>query len=112
MGWECITSTPPSEIVKPISLTKWLATLLLPPQLNRPRRILVPFSGSGSEMIGAMRAGWDEVVGIEREAEYVEIARARLSRWQQVPAKMSEAEAVGESRKDTKKVLKGQGSLF
>jgi predicted RNA methylase len=38
---------------------------------------LVPFSGSGSEAIGGMLAGWDEVSGIEREEEYVEIARAR-----------------------------------
>jgi hypothetical protein len=31
--------------------------------------------------IGAMQAGWDEVVGIEREAEYVEIARRRAEYW-------------------------------
>lgn len=40
---------------------------------------LVPFSGAGSEMIGALLGGWDEVVGIEQSAEYVEIARARLT---------------------------------
>jgi hypothetical protein len=104
--------------VKPIALTRWLATLLLPPPLGRPRRLLVLYSGSGSEMIGALRAGWDEVVGIEREPvgpdshDYVAIARARLERWSQVPAKMTEAEAVGESRAETKKVAKGQESLF
>lgn len=48
------------------------------------RKILVPFSGSGSEMIGALLAGWDEVVGIEREPEYVEIAEARLRAWSEV----------------------------
>jgi site-specific DNA-methyltransferase (adenine-specific) len=104
--------------VKPIALTRWLATLLLPPPLGRPRRILVLYAGSGSEMIGAMRAGWDEVVGIEREPvkedspNYVAIARARLERWSQVPAKMSEKEAVGEARVERKKVGKGQTSLF
>ena len=34
-------------------------------------------------MIGAMRAGWDEVLGIEREKEYVEIAEARIKYWQE-----------------------------
>jgi len=67
--------------VKPIRLAEWLAKLLLPPKRDTPRRLLVPFSGSGSEMIGGLLAGWDEVVGIEREAEYVEIAEARLAYW-------------------------------
>ena len=67
--------------VKPIDLTRWLATLLLPPDEYAPRRILIPFSGSGSEMIGAQLAGWEETVGIEMEVEYVEIAKARLEHW-------------------------------
>jgi site-specific DNA-methyltransferase (adenine-specific) len=64
--------------LKPLSLTTWLARLLLPP---RPGVILVPFAGAGSEMIGALRAGWGGVFGIEREGEYIEIARARLRHW-------------------------------
>jgi len=67
--------------VKPLELCKYLATLLLPPEREMPRRILVPFAGSGSEMIGALLAGWDEVVGIERERDYVAIANARLKWW-------------------------------
>jgi hypothetical protein len=66
--------------VKPIDLIRYLATLILPPKRDTPRRILVPFAGVSSEMIGCIQAGWDEVVGIEREAEYVEIARARISK--------------------------------
>ena len=67
--------------VKPLDLCRYLATLILPPadRPQGPRRLLVPFSGSGSEMVGAILAGWDDVTGIEREAEYVEIAKARLS---------------------------------
>jgi site-specific DNA-methyltransferase (adenine-specific) len=72
--------------VKPIDLCRYLATLLLPPKRDTPRRLLVPFSGSGSEMIGALLAGWDEVVGIEREAEYAEIARGRLAEFTKQPA--------------------------
>ena len=59
--------------VKPTALTKWLATLLLPPDSVKPRRLLVPFAGSGSEMVGAIQAGWDEVVGIEQSEQYAEI---------------------------------------
>lgn len=66
--------------VKPIDLIRYLARMILPPKRDTPRRILVPFSGSGSEMIGCLQAGWDEVVGIEREAEYIEIAKARISK--------------------------------
>lgn len=67
--------------VKPISLARWLATLLLPPAEYAPRRILVPFAGSGSEMIGAGLAGWEDIVGIEQDADNCEIARARLTYW-------------------------------
>ncbi len=64
--------------VKPIDLCEWLATLSLPPSSVPGRRILVPFSGSGSEMIGCLGAGWDEVVGVELDAAYCDIARARI----------------------------------
>ncbi|HEX6956383.1 MAG TPA: DNA methyltransferase, partial [Ferrovibrio sp.] len=64
--------------VKPLALTEYLARLLLPPERDTPRRILVPFAGSGSEIIGALRAGWDKAVGIEREPEYVAIAEQRI----------------------------------
>lgn len=71
--------------VKPITLAKWLATLLLPPVQYAPRRLLVPFAGVGSEMIGAMLAGWEEVLGVEMMPEYVDIARARIAHWQARP---------------------------
>ncbi len=62
--------------VKPLALCEYLARLIQPP---KPDALLVPFAGSGSEMIGALRAGWPVVVGIERELAYVEIARRRLA---------------------------------
>ena len=58
--------------IKPLSLCHWLASLLLPPDAYAPRRLLVPFSGSGSEMIGALLAGWEQVQGVEIEQEYIE----------------------------------------
>lgn len=63
--------------MKPVDLCRWLATLLLPPERDTPRRLLVPFSGAGSEMVGALEAGWDEVVGIELDPAWAEVARQR-----------------------------------
>lgn len=63
--------------VKPLKLTEHLARLILPPVPGA--RLLVPFAGSGSEMIGARRAGWAEIVGIEREKPYVGLAQQRLA---------------------------------
>jgi DNA modification methylase len=67
--------------VKPINLNKWLAGLLLPPNSVSRRRLLVPFSGVGSEMIGASLAGWDDITGVEMNPEYTSIARERLKHW-------------------------------
>lgn len=64
--------------VKPLSLTKYLATLIKPPSGGR---LLVPFSGSGSEMIGALQAGWEYVEGVELTEEYIPIAEARIKYW-------------------------------
>lgn len=71
--------------LKPISLCKYLCELISPPDAYAPRRILVPFAGSGSEMIGAILAGFEEVVGIESNPDYHAIAEARLAWWAQWP---------------------------
>ena len=49
---------------------------------------------------------WDEVIGIEREAEYVAIAEARLTRWDEVPAHVDPA-VTKPAKADA-----GQPSLF
>ena len=67
--------------LKPIYLTKYLSKLILPPKTKITRKLLVPFAGSGSEMIGACLAGWDFVEGIEINPEYVKIANQRLNYW-------------------------------
>jgi site-specific DNA-methyltransferase (adenine-specific) len=67
----------PHPTVKPTDLTEYLARLILPPRRATPRRLLVPFAGSGSEMVGALRAGWEEVVGVE--LVYFDLARERLT---------------------------------
>lgn len=75
----------PHPTVKPLSLCKYLASLLLPPPEYSPRRLFVPFAGVASEMIGAIQAGWDEIEGVELTEEYIPIAEARLSYWQRRP---------------------------
>lgn len=69
----------PHPTLKPVSLTTYIARLLLPPKSVGIRRIVVPFSGSGSEVIGCMLAGWDEVVGIELDPEYNRISDLRCA---------------------------------
>lgn len=66
--------------VKPLALCEYLARLILQPARESPRRLLVPYSGSGSEMIAALSAGWDHVTGIEWHEPYVVTARRRLTK--------------------------------
>ena len=72
--------------VKPLSLTKYLATLIKPPTGGR---LLVPFSGSGSEMIGALQAGWEYVEGVELTEEYIPISEARIKYWTNIKEEKS-----------------------
>jgi len=68
--------------VKPVALCEYLARLIVPPEAYRDEaKLLVPFSGVASEMIGAWQAGWRNIVGIELSEEYCEIARIRLEHW-------------------------------
>ena len=71
--------------VKPLGIIEYIAKLIMPPEC---RKLLVPFSGSGSEMLGAVRAGWHEVVGIDIVPEYCEMAEARLANIQPVQLQM------------------------
>jgi DNA modification methylase len=59
--------------MKPTDLMRYLCRLVTPPG----GIVLDPFMGSGSTGKAAMLEGF-RFIGIEREAEYVEIARARI----------------------------------
>ncbi len=67
--------------VKPIALDAWLAKLLLPPVKYAPRRLLVPFAGSFTEGLGGLFAGFEEVVGVERDADFAALGRQRAAWW-------------------------------
>jgi DNA modification methylase len=76
--------------VKPTDLMRYLCRLVTPPG----GVVLDPFVGSGSTGRGAVLEGF-AFVGIEREADYVEIAKARITA------------AVAQRKADT-----AQGDLF
>lgn len=59
--------------VKPTDLMRYLCRLITPPG----GVVLDPFTGSGSTGKGAVLEGFC-FIGIERDAEYIEIARARI----------------------------------
>ena len=76
------TSRNSHPTVKSISLDTWLCNLLAPPPEYAPRRLLIPFLGSGSELCAAVLSGqWEHVTGIEMSEEYCQIAEARTRFW-------------------------------
>jgi hypothetical protein len=60
--------------VKPVALVQWLCRLITPPG----GLILDCFLGSGTTAVAAIREGF-RLVGIEKEAEYLAIAEARIA---------------------------------
>lgn len=77
------------QTAKPISLSQWLSALLLPPDIYTPRRLLVPFTTSGNEIIGAMMAGWEEVVAIRTENKNIDALENRLRWWCDISQQLS-----------------------
>ena len=61
--------------VKPLRLMEYLIRLVMPP---KDGILLDPFAGSGTTILAAKRLGFS-AIGIEKQAEYVEIARARVA---------------------------------
>jgi len=61
--------------VKPLSLMRWLVRLVTPPG----GVVLDPFAGSGTTVEAALLEGFD-VIGIEREADYLPLIAARINR--------------------------------
>jgi DNA modification methylase len=74
--------------VKPISLMRHLCRLIAP----KGSVILDPFAGSGSTGIACAQEGFD-FIGIERDPEYVEIARCRIKhaqgQWAEIPKRVT-----------------------
>jgi DNA modification methylase len=66
--------------LKPISLVQKLISLFKLPK-GFEQILYVPFSGSGSEVIGAIQAGYDpqNIISVEINPQYVAIQKARLA---------------------------------
>ena len=69
--------------VKPIALFEWLIKLVT----RQGQIILDPFLGSGTTMIAAHKAG-RKCIGIEKEWEYLGIAKRRVAFWQVQPVQL------------------------
>lgn len=63
--------------VKPVKLMQYLVRLVTP----KGGTVLDPFMGSGTTGIACKLEGF-KFIGIEREAEYIEIAKARIIAWE------------------------------
>lgn len=61
--------------VKPLDLMRWLVRLVTPPDGT----ILEPFAGSGTTLEAALLEGFN-VIGIEREADYLPLIEARITK--------------------------------
>jgi len=66
--------------LKPIELNYRILKLF---KLPTDQKICYPFAGSGSEIIGGIKAGFENWVGCEINAEYVAIANARINYWKE-----------------------------
>ncbi len=70
--------------VKPTALMRYLCKLVTPPAGT----VLDPFMGSGSTGKAARMEGFG-FIGIEQDADYIDIARARIAHAVQSPAQQS-----------------------
>jgi len=61
--------------VKPLDLMRWLVRLVTPPN----GIVLEPFAGSGTTLEAALIEGF-EVIGIEREADYLPLIMQRITK--------------------------------
>lgn len=87
----------PHPSLKPISLIYRIAKLfLLPPKYNQ--HMYIPFCGTFSEIIGAVKAGIPNITGCEMNPEYIKIGVARLKYWKDVKIKEEKKEAEAERK--------------
>lgn len=57
-------------------------------------RILIPYAGTGSEIIAAMLAGWRRIVAVEMSDQWAAVARRRVAWWRQAIESGSRGEAL------------------
>ena len=72
-GFQDVVTKNHHPTVKPTALMEYLIKMITP----EGGTVLDPFAGSGTTGIAAKRLGYEYIL-IEREAEYIEIAKARI----------------------------------
>lgn len=93
--------------VKPIDLMRWLCRLVCP----SGGVVLDPFTGSGSTGCAAVLEGFD-FIGIEREPEYAEIAKARIAWWANNSQGVDTDVALKAGKNRDEVAATGQSELF
>jgi DNA modification methylase len=83
--------------LKPISLSYRILTLFKTPN---PQKIVYPFAGVQSEVIGGYKAGFADFSGCELNAEYIDIGNSRFEYWKDKP--FDEKGKVVEPKKQVK----------
>lgn len=97
MGGTTMPSKNNHPTLKPISLSFRILTLFKTPN---PQKIVYPFAGVQSEVIGGYKAGFVDYSGCELNAEYVDIGNARFEYWKDKP--FDEKGKVIEAKKEPK----------
>ena len=92
--------------LKPISLSYRILTLFKTPN---PQKIVYPFAGVQSEVIGGYKAGFTDFSGCELNAEYIDIGDARFEHWKDKP--FDEKGKLVEPKKETKAKPKKEEKL-
>jgi DNA modification methylase len=93
--------------VKPIRLMRWLVRLVTPPG----GLVLDPFTGSGSTGCAAVLEGF-RFLGVEREPDYLPIARARIAWWAEHPEGLGLEVALQSAARQRQAAEAGQSRLF
>ncbi|MCK9576134.1 MAG: hypothetical protein M0R51_09425 [Clostridia bacterium] len=92
--------------LKPISLNEKILKLFKTPNIQK---ICYSFSGSGSEIIGGIKAGFENWYACEINNKYIDISNARIQYWNK---KYIEEKSQVSMFEETVKIKTEQNSLF
>lgn len=92
--------------LKPIALNEKILRLFKTPN---NQKICYPFAGAGSEIIGGIKAGFDNWTACELNQDYVNIANARIEYWTKQKNMVNDIKSTS---KVNEVVEKGQVNLF
>ena len=95
--------------LKPIALTRQMSSLFRLPK-GIEQTVYVPFCGTGSEIIGLIKAGYnpDKIIGCEINSDYIQIAKARIEYY----SKIQSIVPLRQNTFESTKVQDTQNKLF